>query len=93
MSPCGGAARSCEEWCWRWCAARTDPARWKSAVRKTADRLGHLLAGERVPAADEPALASPLDEIRRSERALDLLRFGLGDVYPALRRDAEVDPS
>ena len=73
-------------------AARTDPARWKSAVRKAADRLGHMLGGEGDAApSDEPAPLSLLEEVRRSERALDLLRFGLGDVYPGLRREIEGD--
>ena len=73
-------------------AARTDPARWKSAVRKAADRLGHMLGSEgSAIASEEAAPPSPLEEVRRSERALDLLRFGLGDVYPALRREIEGD--
>jgi tetratricopeptide (TPR) repeat protein len=71
-------------------AARTDPARWKSAVRKTAKRLEHMLDGEGMaPPLDEGAPRSPLEEVRDSERALDLLRFALGDVYPALRREVE----
>ena len=73
-------------------AARTDPERWRSAVRKTADRLGHMLGGEApAPASAEDAPVSPLETVRRSERALDLVRFGLGEVYPALRRDVEGD--
>jgi tetratricopeptide (TPR) repeat protein len=73
-------------------AARTDPARWKSAVRKAADRLGHMLEGEGTGRpVDDGAAASPLEEVRRSERALDLVRFGLGDVYPALRIQTEGD--
>jgi len=71
-------------------AAHTDPVRWKSAVRKTADRLAHMLAGDGDVAPPQPgAPPSPLAELRGSERALDLVRFALGDVYPALRRDAE----
>ncbi|HEV3030986.1 MAG TPA: tetratricopeptide repeat protein [Polyangia bacterium] len=71
-------------------AARTDPARWKSAVRKTADRLATMLSGEGAAAApQEAAPLGALDELRNSARALDLLRFALGDVYPALRREAE----
>ncbi|HEY2728402.1 MAG TPA: hypothetical protein VGK52_00585 [Polyangia bacterium] len=71
-------------------AARTDPARWKSAVRKTADRLATMLSGEGAEAAPQDAgPLGALDELRGSERALDLLRFALGDVYPALRREAE----
>ena len=70
-------------------AARTDPARWKHAVRKTANRLGHMLDGGGTAPPDEAAPSSPLEEVRGSERALDLLRFGLGDVYPALRSEVE----
>jgi tetratricopeptide (TPR) repeat protein len=72
-------------------AARTDPARWKSAVRRAADRLGHILEGDGTHAPTAEAEAGPvsaLDEIRSSERALDLLRFALGDIYPALRRES-----
>ena len=69
-------------------AARTDPARWKSAVRKTANRLAHMLDGA-APPPEPAAPRSPLDEVRGSERALDLLRFGLGEIYPALRREVE----
>jgi hypothetical protein len=71
-------------------AARTDPARWKNAVRKTANRLAQILDGGGDAAApEEGAPLTPLDEVRGSERALDLLRFGLGDVYPALRSEVE----
>jgi hypothetical protein len=70
-------------------AARTDPARWKSAVRRTAQRLGQILDDAPPPAGGEGAPASPLEEVRGSERALDLLRFALGDVYPRLRQAAE----
>jgi cellulose synthase operon protein C len=70
-------------------AARTDPARWKGAVRRAADRLGHMLTGDSAaPNGDGPP-ASPLEEIQGSERALDLLRFALGEAYPALRREVE----
>ena len=73
-------------------AARTDPARWKSAVRQTANRLGHMLAGEGTAAPPvESAPPSPLEQVRASERALDLVRFGLGDLYPTLLREAEGD--
>jgi tetratricopeptide (TPR) repeat protein len=74
-------------------AARTDPARWQQAVRKTANKLAHMLSadGKAAPPPDEPARLSPLDEIRGSERALELLRFSLGDVYPALRVEVEVE--
>ncbi|HVU53132.1 MAG TPA: tetratricopeptide repeat protein, partial [Polyangia bacterium] len=71
-------------------AARTDPARWKTAVRQTANRLAHMLDGDGAPPPPEDAAPpSPLDQVRGSERALDLLRFGLGDVYPTLRREVE----
>jgi tetratricopeptide (TPR) repeat protein len=71
-------------------AARGDPARWKSAVKKAADRLGHILESDAPPPA-EGAAGDPttLDEIRGSERALDLLRFVVGAAYPLLRRQAE----
>jgi tetratricopeptide (TPR) repeat protein len=74
-------------------AARTDPARWQQAVRKTANKLASMLSGDGKVAApsDESAHLSPLDEIRGSERALELLRFSLGDVYPALRVEVEVE--
>jgi cellulose synthase operon protein C len=71
-------------------AARTDPARWRSAVRRTAERLGHILEGDGAEASATEPEAGPvsvLDEVRGSERALDVLRFALGDVYPALRRE------
>jgi tetratricopeptide (TPR) repeat protein len=74
-------------------AARTDPERWKTAVRKTANRLAHMLDGETAPPPEEPAPRSSLDEVRGSERALDLLRFGLGQVYPGLRREVEREGS
>jgi hypothetical protein len=71
-------------------AARTDPARWKSAVRRAAAKLGHMLEGDaQADAGDEAPPASPLDEIRASERALDLLRFALGEAYAALRQAVE----
>jgi tetratricopeptide (TPR) repeat protein len=70
-------------------AARTDPARWKSAVRQTANRLAHILDGGTPAPPDEAAPRSALDQVRASERALDLLRFGLGEVYPGLRREVE----
>jgi tetratricopeptide (TPR) repeat protein len=69
-------------------AARTDPARWKSTVRRTAQRLAQLL-GDEQPQPTEGAPTSPLDEIRGSERAMDLIRFALGAVYPAMRQAAE----
>ena len=75
-------------------AARTDPARWKTAVRQTANRLAHMLDSDGKPAPpEEPTSRSALDQVRGSERALDLLRFGLGDVYPALRREVEKEGS
>jgi tetratricopeptide (TPR) repeat protein len=70
-------------------AARTDPARWKSAVRKTAQKLARLLDDQAPPPRDEGAGVSPLEEIRNSERALDLVRFALGAVYPAMRQAAD----
>jgi cellulose synthase operon protein C len=74
-------------------AAQTDPARWKRAVRRAADRLGHMLAHDegpaRAPAEGDGPPASSLEAIRGSERALELLRFALGEAYPALRREAE----
>jgi hypothetical protein len=71
-------------------AARTDPERWKSAVRKTAKRLGHMLDGDgQAPPPEEAGPRSALDEVRGSERALELLRFGLGDLYPQLRCEVE----
>jgi hypothetical protein len=49
-----------------------------------------MLSGEGAEAAPQDAgPLGALDELRGSERALDLLRFALGDVYPALRREAE----
>ena len=75
-------------------AARTDPARWKTAVRQTANRLAHMLDSDGTPAPpEEPTSRSALDQVKDSERALDLLRFGLGDVYPALRREVEKEGS
>jgi tetratricopeptide (TPR) repeat protein len=75
-------------------AARTDPERWKTAVRKTANRLAHMLDGEGTAAPpEERAPRSPLEEVRGSERALDLVRFGLGEIYPALRREVEREGS
>ena len=71
-------------------AARTDPERWKHAVRKTANRLAHMLDGDgKASPPEERAPTSMLEQIRGSERALDVLRFSLGDVYPALRRESE----
>jgi hypothetical protein len=72
-------------------AARTDPARWKNAVRKTADRLGQLLTGGETKPEAEAASAprSPLEEVRASERAMDLVRFAVGDTYAWLRAEAE----
>lgn len=70
-------------------AARTDPARWKNAVRKTADRLGQLLAGGPAKPEPEAPPKTPLEEVRSSERALDLVRFALGDAYAVLRAEAE----
>jgi tetratricopeptide (TPR) repeat protein len=69
-------------------AARTDPARWKSTVRRTAQRLAQLL-GDEPPPRPEGAPGSPIEEIRNSERALDLIRFALGPIYPAMRQAAD----
>ena len=70
-----------------------DFAAWHEGVLRTADRLGLMLAGDVAAsalalvggAANRPASAT---EVATNPAALDLLRFALGDQYPALRKGA-----
>jgi hypothetical protein len=69
---------------------------WHEAVLRTADRLGLMLAGDVALAAITLATASRQGEpvtttsaaaqVAASTAALDLLRFALGERYPALRQ-------
>ena len=68
-----------------------DATAWKTAILRTADRLGLVLAGDARAAATALAgLATPVAAagLRQSDAALDLLRFALGEGYLTARREA-----
>jgi len=69
-----------------------DIAFWHEGVLRTADRLGLMLAGDvassalaLVGAGAENRVVSAT-EVATNPAALDLLRFALGEQYPALRK-------
>jgi tetratricopeptide (TPR) repeat protein len=69
-----------------------DAAVWQQAVIATADRLGLMLAGDVASAAAAAADLSPPvhpEKLRKSETALNLVRFALGERYLAARRELE----
>jgi hypothetical protein len=79
-----------------------DVRAWHEAVLRTADRLGLLVAGDVAASAvalarlrrttksggDPNAAPSPAVLVATSGVALELVRFAVGDRYPALRRAA-----
>jgi hypothetical protein len=69
-----------------------DLAAWHEGVLRTADRLGLMMAGDvgasaltLVGGGADDAVASTAD-VATNPAALDLLRFALGEQYPALRK-------
>jgi hypothetical protein len=76
-----------------------DVPAWHEAVLRTADRLGLMLAGDVALAAmtlaigarqgESAATTSAAAQVVASTAAVDLLRFALGERYPALRRALE----
>jgi tetratricopeptide (TPR) repeat protein len=66
-----------------------DVAAWHEGVLRTADRVGLMLCGD--VAASALALVgggASATEVATNPAALDLLRFALGEQYPALRKGA-----
>ncbi|HET6147345.1 MAG TPA: tetratricopeptide repeat protein [Polyangia bacterium] len=69
-----------------------DAAAWQQAVVGAAERFGLMLAGDVAEAAAAAADLSPpvaSHKLRRSEAALNLLRFALSERYLAARRELE----
>ena len=81
-----------------------DLGAWHEGVLRTADRFGLLVAGEVATAAlalgggargagatagDSGGMSSPAVRVATSHAALELVRFAVGDRYPALRRLAD----
>lgn len=68
-----------------------DAAAWQGALLRGADRLGLVLAGDvraaAIAAGRFTAPPSPA-ELRRSPAATAVVRFALGEVYLAARREA-----
>jgi tetratricopeptide (TPR) repeat protein len=73
---------------------RYDVAAWHEGVLRTADRVGLMLSGDVAASAlalvsddasDRPASVA---DVATNPAALDLLRFALGEQYPALRKGA-----
>jgi hypothetical protein len=69
-----------------------DVASWHEGVLRTADRLGLMLAGDVASSALTLVGAGAANrvvsatEVATNPAALDLLRFALGEQYPALRK-------
>jgi tetratricopeptide (TPR) repeat protein len=73
---------------------RLDAAVWQRAVLDGADRLGLIVAGHLAVAAAAAAgleLPARADDLRRSDAALDLVRFALGERFLAARREIGQD--
>jgi tetratricopeptide (TPR) repeat protein len=68
----------------RFAFERFDLDGWRQGALRAADRFGLLVAGD--PALAAIALAGGASAVPSDEAALDLIRFALGDRYPALRR-------
>jgi tetratricopeptide (TPR) repeat protein len=71
-----------------------DVAAWHEGVLRTADRVGLMLSGDVASSAlalvsdDASDRAASVAEVATNPAALDLLRFALGEQYPALRKGA-----
>jgi hypothetical protein len=73
---------------------KLDLESWHEGVLRTADRLGLMLAGDvassalALVGAGAPNRLVSATEVATNPAALDLLRFALGEQYPALRKGA-----
>jgi tetratricopeptide (TPR) repeat protein len=68
----------------RFAFERFDLDGWRQGALRAANRFGLLVAGD--PALAAIALAGGARAVASDEAALDLIRFALGDRYPALKR-------
>jgi hypothetical protein len=66
---------------------RYDFAAWRTAMLRSADRFGLLVAGD--PAQAAAAIAGGARAVAADPLARDLLGFALGERYPFLRRAIE----